>query len=141
MAPTTAPRSFTLNSEGNLEGFTPSLEGILNGTSKRPSLDAMNVFALSTFLLPQPFFFHAFASLPGGGYPPLYPKVSKNPNAFFIPFVFIRFHTLLCNGATTTSFPSITSALFPIQWRGEGYGFFQIRAKPEHQRTRRQIRN
>jgi hypothetical protein len=36
-----------------------------------------------------------------------------------IPFVFIQFRTLLRNGALPTPFPSITSALFPIQ-RGVG---------------------
>ena len=37
-----------------------------------------------------------------------------------ISFVLMRFRTLLRNGAIVTSFPSITSALFPIQRRGEG---------------------
>jgi hypothetical protein len=36
------------------------------------------------------------------------------------PFVFKQFCTLLRNGASPTPFPSITSALFPMQWRGGG---------------------
>lgn len=36
------------------------------------------------------------------------------------PFVFIELRTLLRNGASITPFPSIVSALFPIQWRGVG---------------------
>jgi hypothetical protein len=35
------------------------------------------------------------------------------------PFDFMQFRTLLRNGASPTPFPSITSALFPTQWRGE----------------------
>src|ERR1700740_26710 len=35
-------------------------------------------------------------------------------------FLFIHFRTLLRNGAPPTPFPSITSALFPVQRRGRG---------------------
>jgi hypothetical protein len=36
------------------------------------------------------------------------------------PFDFKQFRTLLCKGLSPTPFPSITSALFPMPWRGEG---------------------
>jgi hypothetical protein len=36
------------------------------------------------------------------------------------PFYFMQLRTLPRNGASETPFPSITSALFPMQWRGEG---------------------
>jgi len=35
------------------------------------------------------------------------------------PFLFKQFRTLLRDGTPPTPFPSITSALFPMQWRGE----------------------
>ncbi len=50
-------------------------------------------------------------------------------------FIFIQFRTLWRNGALPTPFPSITSALFPMQWgvggsRISSKGFFKHCLKP-----------
>jgi len=58
-------------------------------------------------------------------------RESKELSAFFsmssrtlpfyvcsIPFVFIRFRTLFCNGTLANPLQSMACALFPIQWRG-----------------------
>jgi hypothetical protein len=47
--------------------------------------------------------------------------VGKNLSPFpSNAFIFSQFRTLLRNGGLTTPFPSITSALFPVQRRGRG---------------------
>ena len=83
-------------------------------------------YAIRVFLFGHPAFIarqfmYAFSIRCAASGSPRCPAHEDVPTGIFSsnPFDFKQFRTLLRNGVSPTPFPSITSALFPRQWKGE----------------------